>query len=105
MEKTAYSSSVREWSMQPLTAVVAYLGLDGDVQRGSRGLSADGSWAERAREMEEGVMVGHIEGLAAFWGGAVVVRLFVGGVFDVNVVGQLILFAKSGQVRSLARTT
>jgi hypothetical protein len=91
--------------MQPLTAVVAYLGLDGDVQRGSRGLSADGGRAERAREMEEGVMVGHIEGLAAFWGGAVVVRLFVGGVFDVNVVGQLILFAKSGQVRSLARTT
>jgi hypothetical protein len=35
----------------------------------------------------------------------VVVRLFVGGVFDVNVVGQMILFAKSGQVRSLARTT
>jgi hypothetical protein len=44
--------------MQPLTAVVAYLGLDSDVQRGSRWLSADGSWAERAREVEERVVFG-----------------------------------------------
>jgi hypothetical protein len=43
--------------------------------------------------------------MATFEGDAVDVRLVVGGVFDVNVVGQMILFAKSGQVRSLARTT
>ena len=57
--------------MQPLTAVVAYLGLDSDVQRGSRWLSADGGWAERARQMEEVVVLGHDEGRTAFWGDAV----------------------------------
>jgi hypothetical protein len=72
------SCYVRERSMKPLTAVVAYLGLDCDIQRGSRWLSADGSWAERARQMEERVGVGHDERGTAFWGGAVIVRLVVG---------------------------
>lgn len=65
----------REWSRMENTALgsrsiyvprteslclwgVAYLGLDGDVQRGRRGLSAQWSRAEGAREMEEGT-VGH----------------------------------------------
>lgn len=38
----------------------AHLGLDDYVQRGSRGLSADGGWAERAGEVEEGVVVRHV---------------------------------------------
>jgi hypothetical protein len=64
---------VREQSRQPLTAVVAYLGLDGDVQRGSRRLGAHGGRAERAREMEEGVVLGHGDGDGGAWAWAWVV--------------------------------
>lgn len=39
--------------------MVAYLGLDGDVERGSRRLRTQRRWAERAREMQEGVVFGH----------------------------------------------
>lgn len=59
MEKTACSQRVRERSWQPLTAVVAYLGLDGDVQRGSRWLGTQRRRAEGTREMEERVVLSH----------------------------------------------
>ena len=65
---------VREQSRQPLTAVVAYLGLDGDVQRGSRRLGAHGGRAEWAREMEEGVILGHGDGDGGAWAWVVVLR-------------------------------
>jgi len=67
MEKTAYSHSVSEggW-LRPRTAVVAYLGLDGDVQRGSRWLSTKRSWAEGARKMQEGIGGGHLND--SIWG-------------------------------------
>lgn len=38
---------------------LAHLGLDGHVQRGRRGLGADGGWAKRAGEVEERVVGGH----------------------------------------------
>ena len=38
---------------------MAHLGLDDNVERGGRGLGADGGRAEGAGEVEEGVVVGH----------------------------------------------
>lgn len=54
----------------PARAAGAYLGLDGDVERGSRGLRADGGGAQWAREMQEGVGFGHDAG-GGFRGAAV----------------------------------
>jgi hypothetical protein len=42
-----------------VVVVWAHLGLDDDVERGGRGLGADGGRAEGAGEVEEGVVVGH----------------------------------------------
>lgn len=68
----------REWSRTEKTAWsryqriaetggggCAHLGLDDHVQRGSRGLGADGGWAERAGEVEEGVGRRHDGGRCA----------------------------------------
>ena len=58
----------------------AHLGLDDYVQRGSRGLSADGRWAERAGEVEEGVVGRHGPGWARLrWAVPWVVRGRRGG--------------------------
>jgi hypothetical protein len=59
-------------AMYVCTGLVAYLGLDSDVQRGSRWLMADGRWAERARQVEERVVLGHCsdrcwDGAAECW--------------------------------------
>jgi hypothetical protein len=79
--------------------ICAYLGLYGDVQRGSRWLSADGSWTERTRKMEKGLGVGHGGGLP--FGGATVVGEAAGGRRRCESWWgrSTILFAKSGQVR------
>ena len=101
MEKTAYSHSVSEgeW-LRPLTAVVAYLGLDGDVQRGSRWLSTKRSWAERARKMQEGIGGGHLNDSNLGQGEVPWSRGAWGLARDVDVWwGTMILFTKSGQVR------
>ena len=88
MEKTAYSQRVRGNCLRPRTAVVAYLGLDGDVQRGSRWLSTEWSWAEGAREMQEGVGGGHYnDGVVGGGGGAVVARRLEAGERCQCVVG------------------
>lgn len=65
--------------------VCAHLRLYGDVQRGSRGLGADGSWAKRARQMKERISLGHDDG-GVFGGVARLVRRR-GAVEGVNVVG------------------
>ena len=62
MEKTAWSRYQRNSHCCPRTG--AYLGLYGDVQRGGRGLSTDGGWAKRARQVEERVSLGHGEAAA-----------------------------------------
>jgi hypothetical protein len=74
----------------PHVSIGAHLGLYGDVQRGSRGLSADGGWAKRAGEVEEGVSLGHgeVSGIGAIAGfvrrrGAVVGVLLVGYLDDI----------------------
>ena len=69
---------------KPLTAVVAYLGLDGDVQRGSRRLGAHGGRAEWAREMEEGVILGHGDGDGGAWAWAWAWVVVVGRLEDVK---------------------
>lgn len=78
----------------------AHLRLDGDVQRGSRGLGADGGRAERARQVEERVLLRHGGG-GNFCreGWRVVRRRGLVGVGVGLVVGSSILSAKSGQVR------
>lgn len=75
----------------------AHLGLDDHVQRGSRGLSADGGWAERAGEVEEGVVVRHGGRVCA--GRCRGLCEAVGSVGVVKVVGQKLCCSCSCQVR------
>jgi hypothetical protein len=99
-EKTA-------WSRCQRTAAAAgrrcraHLGLDDHVQRGGRGLGADGGRAERAREVEEGVGLGHDGRVCA--GRCLRDCEAVGSVEVVKVVGQKLLFLPC-QVRLLAST-
>jgi hypothetical protein len=64
IEKTAWSRCQRSSNSPCCSRIRAYLGLYGDVQRGCRGLSTDGGWAKRARQVEERVSLGHGEAAA-----------------------------------------
>ena len=59
IEKTAWSRYVSTSSPNSCSVVCAHLRLYGDVQRGSRGLSANGGGAKRARQVQEGVSLRH----------------------------------------------
>jgi hypothetical protein len=54
-----------QYSALTLYGGCAHLRLDDYVQRGGRGLRADGGWAERAGEVEEGVGLRHDGGCCA----------------------------------------
>jgi hypothetical protein len=83
----------------------AHLGLDDHVQRGGRGLGADGGRAERAREVEEGVGLGHDGRVCAGRCLRDCEAVGIGSVevVKLQVVGQKLLFLPC-QVRLLAST-
>ena len=103
-EKTAWSRCQRTAAAAGRSCC-AHLGLDDHVQRGGRGLGADGGRAERAREVEEGVGLGHdgrvcaarcLRNCEAVGSDEIEVEV-------VKVVGQKLLFLPC-QVRLLAST-